>query len=157
MPCSLCWCKSRMWGGFVYFFNPFSCTPSTKYALREDTHKKSGFLVVGPLKGGGGVTPPTTKQKTTFFSINGENSPGSCIMKTLFCEVWHFSPNFHKCTPNFVCVYFYWFENNIIFAKKKSNFFSPKILDFFLLSKSVLGYYKTKKKEKKKWHGPLNH
>ena len=36
-----------------------------------------------------------------------------------------------------------------IFAKKKSDFFSPKILEFFL-SKSVLGYYKTKKKKEKK-------
>ena len=42
--------------------------------------------MVGPLRGERGVTPPTTKQKTTFFSINGENSPGSCIMKILFCE-----------------------------------------------------------------------
>jgi len=31
-----------------------------------------------------------------------------------------------------------------IFAKKKSDFFSPKILEFFFLSKSVLGYYKKK-------------
>ena len=37
-----------------------------------------------------------------------------------------------------------------IFAKKKSDFFSPKILDFFL-SKSVLGYHKTKKKKKVAW------
>ena len=45
-----------------------------------------------------------------------------------------------------------------IFAKKKSDFLSPKIFEIFFLSKSVLGYYKTKKKEeKKKWHGPLNH
>ena len=38
-----------------------------------------------------GGNPPTTKQKTTFFSINGENSPGSCIMKISFYEVRHFS------------------------------------------------------------------
>ena len=48
----------------------------------------------------------TTKRgplsKKPLLSINGENSPGSCIMKILFCEVRHFSPNFHKCTPNFV-------------------------------------------------------
>ena len=32
------------------------------------THiKKSVFLVVGPLRGGRGVTPPTTKQKPLFF------------------------------------------------------------------------------------------
>ena len=36
-------------------------------SIREDTHGR------------------TTKQKTTLFSINGENSPGSCIMKILFC------------------------------------------------------------------------
>ena len=35
--------------------------------VKEDTHKKMGFLVVGPLRVEGGVTPPTTKQKTTFF------------------------------------------------------------------------------------------
>ena len=31
------------------------------------TLKKLFFLVVGPLRGGRGLTPPTTKQKTTFF------------------------------------------------------------------------------------------
>ena len=49
-------------------------------------------------------------------------------MKILFYEVRHFSPNFHKCTPNFVCVYFYWFENNI--CQKN---ISPKILEFFFI------------------------
>ena len=33
-----------------------------------------------------------------------------------------------------------------IFAKKKSDFFIPKNFRIFFLSKSVLGYYKTKKK-----------
>ena len=102
------------------------------------THiKEMVFLVVGPLRGGGRggpVTPPSTKQKKHFFSINGENSPGSCIMKILFCEIRHFSPNFHKCTPNFVCVYFYWYENNIC-QKKNLTFLAQK---------------KTKKKKKKK-------
>ena len=40
-----------------------------------------------------------------------------------------------------------------IFAKKKSDFFSPKILEIFVLSKFVLGYYKTKKKKKKNGGG----
>ena len=38
--------------------------------FREDTHKKVGFLVVGPLRVWGGGNPPytpTTKQKNTFF------------------------------------------------------------------------------------------
>ena len=33
--------------------------------IREDTHKKSGFLVVGPLW----AYPLTNKQKNTFFSL----------------------------------------------------------------------------------------
>ena len=38
------------------------------YSAYGKTHiKKVFFLVVGPLRGGRGVTPPTTKQKTTFF------------------------------------------------------------------------------------------
>ena len=54
------------------------------------------------------------------------------------------------CTPNFVCVYFYWFENNIC-QKKNPTFLAQKMLENFFLSKSVLGYYKTKKKKKKKY------
>ena len=41
-----------------------------------------------------------------------------------------------------------------IFAKKKK-LFQPKNFRIFFLSKSVLGYYKTKKE--KNWHGPLSH
>ena len=75
--------------------------------LREDTHKKKVFfLVVGPLRGGRGVTPPTTKQKTTFFSINGENSPGSFIMKILFYEVRHLVQIFPKVYTQFcLCIF----------------------------------------------------
>ena len=62
----------------------------------RQTYKKCFFS--GQLRVQGGVTPTTTKQKTTFFSINGENSPGSCIMKILFYEVRHLSPNFHEFT-----------------------------------------------------------
>ena len=49
-------------------------------------------------------------------------------MKILFCEVRHFSPNFRKCIPN-LSVYIFT-GSKTIFAKKKSDFFSPKILDF---------------------------
>ena len=44
------------------------------------------------FKMGGGARPISKK---TLFSINGENSPGSCVIKMLFYEVRHFSPNFH--------------------------------------------------------------
>ena len=55
--------------------------------------------MVGPLRGGGVTPPPTTKQKTTFFSINGENSPGSCIMKILFYEVGQLVQIFSSVHP----------------------------------------------------------
>ena len=55
-------------------------------------------------------------------------------MNILFYEVRHCSPNFHEFTGS-----------KKIFAEK---------LEKFFLSKSVSGYYKTKKK---KWHGPLSH
>ena len=58
--------------------------------LREDTHKKSVFFVVGPLR-------------VTLFSINGESSPGSCIMKILFYKVRQFNPNFQYCFGNNIC------------------------------------------------------
>ena len=57
--------------------------------VREDTHKKRFFFSGRTTKGVGGGN---------FFSINGENTPGSCIMKILFYEVQHFSPNFHEFT-----------------------------------------------------------
>ena len=39
------------------------------HILREDTHKKKVFFSVGTTKGVGRVNPPpTTKQRTTFFS-----------------------------------------------------------------------------------------
>ena len=91
--------------------------------------KKVFFLVVEPLRGEGGVTPPTTKQKTTFFSINKENSPGSCIMKILFYEVRHLVQIFKSVHP-ILSVYIFT-GSKTIFAKKKSDFFSPKILEFF--------------------------
>ena len=44
------------------------------------------------------------------------------------------------------------------YLPKKIAFFSPKIgEEKNKLSKSVSGYYKTKTKEEKKWHGPLSH
>ena len=105
--------------------------------LREDTHKKKVFfLVVGPLRGGG-VTPPTTKQKTTFFSINGENSPGSCIMKILFYEVRHLVQIFTSVHP-ILSVYIFTVSKTI-FAKKTLTFLAQKFLNYFFLSKSVLG------------------
>ena len=71
-------------------------------------------------------------------------------MKILFCEVRHFSPNFHKCTEVLPILSVYIFTGSKQYLpKKKSDFFSPKILEFFFLSKSVLGYYKTKKNKKK--------
>ena len=133
---------------FSYFFRP---------KLGKTHIKKSVFLVVGPLRGGRGVTPPTTKQKKHFFSINGENSPGSCIMKYYFMKYdiqSKFSP---KCTPNFVCVYFYWFENNI--RQKKIRLFQLKNFRIFFCQNPFQAIIRLKKKEKKKkkWHGPLNH
>ena len=71
---------------------------------------------------------------TTFFSINGENSPGSCIMKYYFMKYDILVPNFH------------WFENNI--AKK----LAQKLENFFFVKIHFRLYYK-----KKKWHGPLSH
>ena len=92
--------------------------------------------MVGPLRGGRGVTPPTTKQKTTFFSINGENSPGSCIMEILFYEVRHFSPNFHEFTGS----------KTICICQKKSPFFSPKMeKNFFCQNPLRLNKKKIKK------------
>ena len=42
-------------------------------SLREDTHKKSVFFSGRTTKGvGGGVTPPTTKQKTIMEKIHRE-------------------------------------------------------------------------------------
>ena len=80
------------------------------------------FLVVGQLRGeGGGVTPPTTKQKTTFFSINGENSPGSCIMKILFYEVPHFNPSVHPILSVYIFT-----GSKTIFAKKNPTFLAQK-------------------------------
>ena len=43
------------------------------------------------------------------------------------------------------------------YLRKKIAIFSTKIGEEKNLSKSVSGYYKTKKKKKKKWHGPLSH
>ena len=56
-------------------------------------------------------------------------------MKILFYEVRHFSPNFHEFTGSKL-------------LPKKSPFLAQKF-DKKKLSKSVSGYYKTKKKEKK--------
>ena len=67
-------------------------------------------------------------------------------MKILFYEVRHLVQIFTSVHP-ILSVYIFT-GSKTIFAKKKSDFFSPKILEFFL-SKSVLGYYKTKKKRKK--------
>ena len=58
-------------------------------------------------------------------------------MKILFYEV-HFSPNFHEFTGS-----------KTIFAKKISPFLAQKMENFFW-SKSVSGYYKTKKRKEKK-------
>ena len=63
-----------------------------------------------------------------------------------------FSP---KCTPNFVCVYFYWFENNI--CQKKIRLFQPKNFRIFFCQNPFQAIKRLKKKNKKKWHGPLNH
>ena len=53
-----------------------------------------------------------------------------------------------KCGFLYVCLW--------IFAKKKSGSLSQKLVEK-KLSKSVSGFSKTKKKKKKKWHGPLIH
>ena len=39
------------------------------FSLKDKGREKIFFLVVGPLRGGGGKTPPTTKQKTLFSMI----------------------------------------------------------------------------------------
>ena len=70
--------------------------------------------------------------------MNGENSQGSCIMKILFYEVRHFSPSFHEFTGS-----------KTIFAKKKSPFLAQELERKKNLSKSISGYYKTKKNNKK--------
>jgi len=57
-------------------------------------------------------------------------------MKILFYKVRHFSPNFHEFTGS-----------KTIFKKKKK--ILPKNLRKKKLSKSVSGYYKTKKETKK--------
>ena len=64
--------------------------------LREDTHKKSVFFSGRTTKRGEGGNPRDHQAKNHFFSINGENSPGSCIMKILFYEVQHLDQTFPK-------------------------------------------------------------
>ena len=87
--------------------------------------------MVGLLRG-----PPTTKQKK-LFSINGENSPGSCVIEMLFYEVQYFSPGGFYYVK-FVCGYFYWLENNM--CQKKIRLFETKNWGGGgNLSKSVLG------------------
>jgi hypothetical protein len=68
-------------------------------------------------------------------------------MKILFYEVQHFCPNFTSSLVR---------KQYLPKTNKKITFFSPKIGEEKNLSKSVSGYYKTKK-NKKKWHGPLSH
>ena len=41
--------------------------------IKGKTHKKIRFLVVGPLRGGGGVKPPEPLRTTHFIFINGNN------------------------------------------------------------------------------------
>ena len=96
--------------------------------LREDTHKKMCVFSGRTIKGVGRGNPPDHYAKKHFFSIKGENSSESCIMKILFYEVRHFNPNFHEFTGS-----------KTIFA-----FFSPKIGEK-KNCQSFLGYYKTKK------------
>ena len=67
-------------------------------------------------------------------------------MKILFCEVRHFSPNFQVYTQFCLCIFL--LVRKQYLPKKNSTFLAQKFLIFFL-SKSVLGYYKTKKKRKK--------
>ena len=76
--------------------------------------------------------------KKHFFSIHGENPPGSCIMKILFHEVRHFSPNFHEFTGS-----------KTIFAKNKSLFLAQKLERKKNLPKSVSGYIIRLKKNNK--------
>ena len=64
-------------------------------------------------------------------------------MKILFYEVQLFSPNFHEFT-------------GLKQYLPKKKFLAQKLVKK-KLSESVSGYYKTRKKEKKKWHGPLSH
>jgi hypothetical protein len=99
---------------FMYTPPPFlDMHLNNTIAIREDTHKKSVFFSGRTTKGVGRGNPPDHLAKKHFFSINGENSPGSCIMKILFYEVRHFSPNFHEFTA--------------LFRKQYFAFFSPKI------------------------------
>ena len=101
--------KGTIWSyfGLFFFFNYIT-------RLGKIRIKKVVFWW-SPKGVGRGNPPSTTKQKTTFFSINGENSPGSCVFKILFYEVR-------------LLVYFHEFTSSkTIFAKKKISFFSPKI------------------------------
>ena len=68
-------------------------------------------------------------------------------MKILFYEVGHLVQIFTSVHP-FLSVYIFT-GSKTIFAKKKSGFFSPKILEIFFLSKSVLGYYNVENDKKK--------
>ena len=48
----------------------YTQTIKQSISIRKDTHKKSVFLVVGPLRGGGGLNPhppPASMQKIPFF------------------------------------------------------------------------------------------
>ena len=56
--------------------------------------------------------PPTTNKKKHFFSINGENSPGSCLIKILFYEV---GTTFLKCVK-YKKIRFFWHTHIINFS-----------------------------------------
>ena len=81
----------------------------------------------------------------------------ACVLLPTHCWVTQRTPwLMHGCGVVTSSVYIFT-GSKTIFAKKKIRLFKPQNFWNFFLSKSVLGYYKTKKKEEKKWHGPLNH
>ena len=64
------------------------------------TRIKKGFFSGRTTKGvgRGNPPPPTTKQKPLFFYKWRKFTGKLRIMKMLFYEVRHFSPNFHEFT-----------------------------------------------------------
>ena len=102
-------------------------------ALREDTPKKIIYLVLEPLRGGGGVSHYA--KKNTFFYKWRKFTRKLCN-KMLFYEVRHFTPQ------TFLLI-------RKQYLAKKIRLFNTKNLGENKLSKSVSGYSRLKKERKK--------
>ena len=79
--------------------------------------------MVGPLRGGRGVTPPTTKME----KIHRE----AAQWKYYFVK-YDILVQIFTSVHSILSVYTFT-GSKTIFAKKKSDFFSPKILEFFFV------------------------